>query len=655
MDDGGRIPARPTTAEGEERPLKVVFASPAEHFTDAAPIGNGSLGAMVWGGVASEKLQLNLDTLWTGVPGNYTDPSVPSAVAVVRKLVHDRQFVDATNAASGLYGGPTEVYQPLGDVNIEFGTSSQDYSSYKRELDLHTATVLVTYNIGEVQYTREHFCSNPHQVIVTKLSANKSGHISCTLSLDSKLTHSVRVTNANEMIMDGTCPGQRHVLQQNETNDATGIKFTAVLSLQMGGAMAKAEVLNDHNLRIDNADWVLLLVTAASSFSGPFINPSNSKIDPESVALRNLNMSRNVTFDQLKAAHLKDYQGLFHRVSLILSHAPAIEKTNLNETGEAIKITAERVNSFRSNEDPSLVELLFQYGRYLLISCSRPGTQVSNLQGIWNQDLSPAWQSAPHLNINLQMNYWPTLPCNLGECQEPLIDFIAALAVNGTKTAKINYQTSGWVTHHVSDIWAKSSAFNEDAKYAVWPMGGAWLCTHLWEHYQYSLDKEFLKNTAYPLLEGCALFLADWLTEGRNGYLETNPSISPEHSFIAPDSGGQQASVSYSTTMDVSIIREIFMAIISSAEVLGKSDSTLVPKIKKALSRLTPIMIAKDHTIMEWAQDFEDPEVHHRHLSHLFGLYPGHTITMQKNPGICEAVANSLYKRGLHNTMSNCT
>ncbi|KAK1680596.1 hypothetical protein QYE76_041444 [Lolium multiflorum] len=641
--DGDRIRAM---EDGEERPLKVVFASPAEHFTDAAPIGNGSLGAMVWGGVASEKLQLNLDTLWTGLPGNYTDPKAPAALAAVRKFVDDGRFVDATSAASGLYGGPTEVYQPLGDMNLEFGTSSQGYSSYKRELDLHTATTLITFNIGEVQYTREHFCSNPHQVIVTRISADKSGHVSFMLSLNSKLNHRVHATNANEIIMEGTCPVQRHVLQQHEANDATGIGFAAVLSLQMGGAAAKSSVLNDQNLRIDNADWVLLLVTAASSFNGPLVNPSDSKLDPESAALRTLNMSRNVTFDQLKAAHLKNYQGLFHRVSLRLSQAPAIEKTSLKEADEAIKTTAERVNSFRSNEDPSLVELLFQYGRYLLISCSRPGTQVSNLQGIWNQDLAPAWQSAPHLNINLQMNYWPTLPCNLSECQEPLIEFISSLAVNGAKTAKINYQASGWVSHHVSDIWAKSSAFNEDAKYAVWPMGGAWLCTHLWEHYKYLLDKDFLKNTAYPLLEGCALFLVDWLTEGPRGLLETNPSTSPEHAFIAPGTGGQQASVSYSTTMDISIIREIFMAVVSSAEVLGKSDTALVQEINKVLPRLPPITIAKDKTIMEWAQDFEDPEVHHRHLSHLFGLYPGHTITMQTNPEICEAIANSLRKRG---------
>ncbi|KAL6623029.1 hypothetical protein ACP70R_032908 [Stipagrostis hirtigluma subsp. patula] len=619
---------RPTEAEQEQQPLKVVFASPAEHFTDAAPIGNGSLGAMVWGGVASEKLQLNHDTLWTGVPGNYTDPNVPSALAVVRGLVDEGRFVDATKAASCLFGGPTQVYQPLGDINIVFNASDREYTSYKRELDLHTATVYITYNIGEVQYTREHFCSNPHQTIVSKISANKSGH----------------------MIMEGTCPGQRPERHQG-TNGTPGIKFAAVLSLQMGGTAARTTVLSNEKLRIDDADWVLLLVTASSSFNGPFVNPLDSKVDPASAALRTLNKISNVTFSQLRAAHLEDYQSLFHRVSLQLSQALTMERPNIGEAGEAIETTAERINRFRCDQDPSLVELLFQYGRYLLISSSRPGTQVSNLQGIWNQDLEPAWEASPHLNINLQMNYWLALPCNLSECQDPLFDFIASLACNGTETAKVNYQASGWVTHHDTDIWAKSSAYYEDAMYAVWPMGGAWLCTHLWEHYQYSLDKEFLENTAYPLLEGCALFLVDWLIEGPRGYLETNPSTSPEHCFIAPGGGGYLASVSYSTTMDISIIREIFLAVISSSKVLGKSDTTLIKRIKKALPRLPPIAIGKDNTIMEWAQDFEDPEVHHRHLSHLFGLYPGHTITMEKNPEICNAVTNSLYKRGLQNQM----
>ncbi|CAD6226243.1 unnamed protein product [Miscanthus lutarioriparius] len=566
---------RPSTAwaeeEEEERPLTVVFASPAEYFTDAAPIGNGSLGGMVWGDVATDKLQLNHDTLWTGAPGSYTDPDAPAALA-----------------------------------------AQQAYGSYKRELDLHTATVRITYGVGPVQYTREHFCSNPHQVIVTRIAASETGHVSCKLSLSSQLKNTVTVTNANEVVMEGVCPGQRPpagLLRSSRNSSSSsdddvttgGIKFAAVLGVQM-----------------------------------------DSTLDPTSAAVATLNRARSLTYEQLKAAHLDDYQRLFHRVTLRLSppgggledaHGGLMRtggkemlKRGIGDDEGIIRTSADRVKSFATDEDPWVCLGL----KYPI--CKESGAKMLQQHG------------TPHLNINLQMNYWPTLPCNLSECQEPLFDFLQSLAVNGSKTAKVNYQARGWVTHHVSDVWAKSSAFIKKPKHAVWPMGGAWLCTHLWEHYQFSLDKDFLEYTAYPLLEGCATFLVDCLIEGPGGYLQTNPSTSPEHAFTAPD--GKPASVSYSTTMDISIIREVFSAVLLSAEILEKSDTDLVEKIKKVLPRLPPIHIARDNTIMEWALDFQDPEVHHRHLSHLFGLYPGHTITMDNNPDVCGAVSNSLYKRG---------
>lgn len=306
--------------------------------------------------------------------------------------------------------------------------------------------------------------------------------------------------------------------------------------------------------------------------------------------------------------------------------------------------TADRVRSFQTNEDPSLVELLFQYGRYLLIASSRPGTQPANLQGIWNKDIEPPWDCAPHLNINLQMNYWPSLSSNLHECQEPLFDYMASLAINGNKTAKINYEANGWVVHQVSDIWAKTSPDRGKAVWALWPMGGAWLSTHLWEHYTYTMDKNFLEKKAYPLLEGVTLFLLDWWIEGKHGYLETNPSTSPEHMFVAP--GGKPASVSYSSTMDIAITKEVFAIIVSAAEALGRTRDDLIQRVLKAQAKLPPYRVARDGTIMEWAQDFQDPEPHHRHLSHLYGVFPGHTITPEKNPDLCKAASYSLTKRG---------
>ncbi|KAF0902770.1 hypothetical protein E2562_019101 [Oryza meyeriana var. granulata] len=660
-----------TAEEEEARPLEVVFASPARYFTDAAPIGNGSLGGLVWGGVASEKLQLNHDTLWTGGPGNYTNPKAPAVLSKVRDLVNRGQYAEATAVAYDLSGDQTQVYQPLGDIDLSFD-KHVEYTNYKRNLDLRTATVNVTYTVGEIVHSREHFSSNPHQVIMTKISADKPGNVSFTVSLTTPLNHQIHVTNANEIIMEGYCPGERPTEYGNASDHPIGIKFSAVLYLQMSGANGTVEILNDKMLKLVGADSAVLLLAAATSFEGPFINPSESKLDPTTSALTTLSVARNMSYSQLKAYHVDDYQNLFQRVSLQLSRDTSdalgensfvslpenssqetsvsecavwmVESSRFQGLNNSGKPTVDRIVSFREDEDPSLVELLFQFGRYLLISCSRPGTQISNLQGIWNNDTSPPWDAAPHPNINLQMNYWPALPCNLSECQEPLFDFIGSLSVNGAKTAKINYEASGWVSHQVTDLWAKTSPDAGDPVWALWPMGGPWLATHLWVHYSYTMDKHFLEKTAYPLLEGSASFLLDWLIKGNEEYLETNPSTSPEHYFIAPD--GRKACVSYSTTMDMSIIREVFSAVLVSSDILGKSDTDVVQRIKKAIPRLPPIKVAKDGTIMEWAQDFQDPEVHHRHVSHLFGLYPGHTMSLEKTPDLCKAVANSLYKRG---------
>ncbi|KAK6253478.1 hypothetical protein QUC31_015198 [Theobroma cacao] len=643
------------------KPLKVTFSGPAKHWTDAIPIGNGRLGAMVWGGIASETLQLNEDTLWTGIPGNYTNPDAPAALAEVRKLVDSGEYAEATKAAVKLSDHPSDVYQLLGDIKLEFDDSHIKYTegTYRRELDLESATAAVKYSVGDVEFTREHFVSNPDQVIVTKISGSKPKSLSFTVSLDSKLHHDSQANGKNQIIMQGSCPGKRIAPKASANENPKGIQFAACLELQIseGGVVS---ILDDKKLKVEDSDWAVLLLVASSSFDGPFTMPSESRKDPTSESINALKSIKNLSYSDLYAHHLDDYQNLFHRVSLQLSKS---SKSNLKDGSLAMKkvkssttnlyfskseddavSTAERVKSFQTDEDPSFVELLFQYGRYLLISSSRPGTQVSNLQGIWSKDIEPAWDGAPHLNINLQMNYWPSLSCNLKECQEPLFDYISSLSINGSKTAKVNYEAGGWVAHQVSDIWAKTSPDRGEAVWALWPMGGAWLCTHLWEHFAYTMDKDFLKNKAYPLLEGCTFFLLDWLNEGPGVYLETNPSTSPEHMFVAPN--GEQASVSYSSTMDIAIIREVFSEIVSAAEILGRKDDALIGKVREAQPKLLPTKIARDGSIMEWAQDFQDPDVHHRHLSHLFGLFPGHTITVEKTPDLCKAADNTLYKRG---------
>ncbi|XP_031382199.1 alpha-L-fucosidase 2-like [Punica granatum] len=631
-------PVKDDDTEGSRPPLKVTSSEPAKHWTDALPIGNGRLGAMVWGGVANDTLQLNEDTLWTGTPGNYTNPDAPAALSVVRKLVDNGQYAEATEAAVRLSGNPSDVYQLLGDINFKFDDShlSYDEGSYIRELDLETAMVMVKYAVGGVEFTREYFASYPDQAIVLKLSASKLASISFTVSLDSKLHHHTFVTNgSNQIVMQGSCPGTR--IAPSDNDNPKGIQFSAVLNIQVSGDKAVITALDDKKVSVKDTDWAVLVLVASSSFDGPFTEPSESQKDPTSDSMRHMGSIGNLSYSNLLARHLDDYQSLFHRASIQLSKS--VPGENVGK-----KTTAERVKSFRDDEDPSLVELLFQYGRYLLISSSRPGTQVANLQGIWNDKIEPPWDGAPHLNVNLQMNYWSSLSCNLRECQEPLFDYISSLSVNGKKTAEVNYGANGWVAHQVSDIWAKTSPDRGQAVWALWPMGGAWLCTHLWEHYTYTLDIDFLKVKAYPLLEGCTSFLLDWLIEGRGGYLETNPSTSPEHTFIAPD--GKPASVSYSTTMDMAIIKEVFSAIVSAAEILGRKEDALVKRVVEALPKLLPTKIARDGSIMEWAQDFKDPEIHHRHLSHLFGLFPGHTISVEETPDLSKAANHTLYKRG---------
>ncbi|XP_047316634.1 alpha-L-fucosidase 2-like [Impatiens glandulifera] len=634
---------KPTFIEEVEfpppQPLKINFNNPASHWTDAIPIGNGRLGAMVWGGVISDSLNLNEDTLWTGNPHDYTNPNAPAALSEVRKLVDDGKYAEATDSAVKLSDSPSEVYQFLGDMKLEFDESHGEYrkETYKRELDLDNSLARVTYSVGEVVFTREHFVSFPDQVIVVKISSSKSNSLSFTVCFDSKMHHQSYSKGNNRIVMEGSCPGKRIPPRLNfETDNPKGIQFTAILDIQTSDGDGSVHVLDDRKLQVKDCDWAVMRLVASSSFEGPFVKPSESKKDPTSECLRVLDSIKSLSYSELYARHLDDYQSLFHRVSFQLSK-------DSKSVGEE-KITADRVKSFGDDEDPSLVELLFQYGRYLLISCSRPGTQVANLQGIWNKDIEPPWDGAQHLNVNLQMNYWPSLLCNLHECQEPLFDYISNLSVNGSKTAKVNYEARGWVTHQVSDIWAKTSPDRGQALWALWPMGGAWLCTHLWEHYSYTMDKEFLEHKAYPLIEGCALFLLDWLIEGRDGFLETNPSTSPEHMFIAPD--GKPASVSYSSTMDIAIVKEIFSIVVNASQVLGKKEDDLVGRVVKAQSKLPPTRISRDGSIMEWALDFQDPEVHHRHVSHLFGLFPGHTITPEKNPDLCKAADYTLFKRG---------
>ncbi|KAK4378476.1 hypothetical protein RND71_000338 [Anisodus tanguticus] len=457
-----------------------------------------------------KELILTQDTLWTGNPGDYTNPEAPKSLAELE--INDSFLIGDFILM--------KVYQLLGDIKLGFDDSQETLQEekYERVLDLDTATMKVNYSMGDAEFAREYFASNPDQVIAAKVSAYKPGYLALPYPWIAK----------------------------------------CIIILMF---------------RVEQCDWAIFLLVASSSFSGPFTKPEDSKRDPNSECASMLNSIKKFSYSGLYARHLDDYQKLFHQVSLQLSKS---SDSVASESGAVS--TADRVKSFKTDEDPSLVELLFQYGRYLLIACSRPGTQPANLQGLWNYMLEPPWE-----------------------------------------ILQVNYEASGWVAHQVSDIWAKTSPDRGQAVWALWQMGGAWLSTHLWEHYTYTMDKAFLATKAYPLLEGCTSFLLDWLIGGRGGYLETNPSTSPAHTFTAPD--GKRAGV------------------------LGKSEDDLIKRVHKAQPRPCPTKIARDGTIKEWAQDYVDPEPQHRHVSHLFGVFLGHTITVAGTPALCKATDNTLYMK----------
>ncbi|OAE31597.1 hypothetical protein AXG93_2294s1120 [Marchantia polymorpha subsp. ruderalis] len=692
--------------DGDGDLLKVEFFEPATFWTEALPLGNGKLGAMVFGGIPLDLIMLNDDTLYTGGPKDWNNPRARDLLPKVREAVREGKFSDATNLASQMLGPYCQVvkgsngfvlistnlslYQPLGAIELELDDSHQrfDPDSYHRQLDLDTATVSVTYTVEDVTYTREYFTSNPQQVLAVRLSADKANSVSFAVTLLSPLQEGPSQTTANQILVRGRAPGD--VVDSSVTGH--GMAFAVALEVRVGGESGVLEAVDGQILRVQNADWALILLSTSTSFDGPFRSPLLADKDPSQQAIAALKGTEGLAFDALLKSHLNDYQPMFRRLKLRLAKSEIdvlqteefaentvntatgrsspradVEQARIQDSqevtrplgenektsgvnkgsrkGDAKISTRDRLEGFAEDQDPRMVTLLFQYGRYLMLASSRPGTMVSNLQGIWNKDLSPAWRCVPHININLPMNYWPAETCNLSECHGPLFDIVDTMTINGRITAKVNYGLEGWVGHHNVDIWGQTAPVGGDPVWALWPMGGAWLSLHLWEHYCFTLDKTFLSDRAYPVLKGCAQFLLGWLIEDTNGNLITNPSTSPEHYFVSPDTGNW-ASVAYASAMDLAIIRELFESLVQANQILGDKDVEFVSKIKITLDRLGPVKLAHDGCLLEWGEDFEDPEVNHRHMSHLFGLFPGHTITHLKTPELCHAAKKSMLKRG---------
>ena len=605
------VPAEPVS------PLVLWYGQPASQWVEALPLGNGRLGAMVFGGVETERLQLNEDTLWAGGPYNPVNPRAKDALPEVRRLLFEEKFDEAKKLVNeSLIGTPGRQmpYQTVGDLSLTFPAGAAPAENYRRQLDLDSATATVSYTSDGVNYTREVFATAPDNVIVLRLTADRPGRISFTAGIKSPLWgSSVSVADGDTLVMSG------------RGTDAEGVAGviryqTRVRVLATGGKLTAGA----DNLTVEKADSVTLLVAAATSYK----NYRDAGGDPEAITREILAAASAKPVDALRDAHLRDYRELFRRVELDLGRTDAMQLP-----------TDERIRRFAEGDDPQLAALYYQFGRYLLISSSRPGTQPANLQGIWNDSLFPPWQSKYTININTEMNYWPAESGALAECVEPLVAMVEDLTVTGARTAREMYGARGWVVHHNTDIW-RATAPIDGADWGMWPTGGAWLCLHLWDRYEYGGDPEFLKRI-YPILKGSAEFFIDTLQEHpTKKWLVTNPSISPEIAH-------RRGVLCVGPTMDNQILRDLFAHTLRAATLLGV-DADFRQELETVRARLAPNQIGKAGQLQEWLDDWdlEAWEQNHRHVSHLYGLYPGRDITLRHTPELAAAAKNSLERRG---------
>ena len=615
------------------------YQRPAAQWVEALPLGNGRLGAMVFGGVERERLQLNEDTLWSGGPSTWNNPNAPAALAEVRRLIAEETYPEADVAARGMQGPYTQSYLPLGDLYLAFEHGDLA-RGYRRELDLRTAISTVRYAIGGVTYTRECFASHPDQIIAVRLTVDQPGMITGSATLDSQLRHRTTVQDPRTLALRGRAPAHVDPNYFDTTRpvryvDDAGMTFAMFLTARAEGGRVWAD---PDGLHVHGVDEVIFVLAAATSYGGPTRHPVRSGRDPSAIAGAALASAVAKPWNALRDAHVADHRALFDRVTLELG--PADSAARPSNTPTDVRLTSRGAN------DQQLVALFFQYGRYLLIASSRPGTLPANLQGIWNAQVRPPWSSNYTININTQMNYWPAEVTNLAELHEPLLAFVERLAEQGRETARVNYGARGWVAHHNSDAWAHSApvgAFGHgDPVWANWTGANAWLSQHLWEHFAFSGDLAYLRR-AYPVMKGAAEFYLDFLVRDAEGRLVTSPSTSPELKFKLPD--GRVAAVSAGATMDRALVWDLFTNVIAASEALG-TDRPFRERVRAARERLAPYRIGARGQLQEWAQDWAEQDPKHRHFSHLFGVHPGRELTPERTPELFRAARQSMELRG---------
>ncbi len=591
----------------------------------ALPLGNGSLGAMVFGDVNKERIQLNEESMWSGSPDDNDNPEASKSLAKIRQLLFEGKYKEATELTnetqvckgkgSGNGNGatvPFGCFQTLGDLWIDFGKNSS-FENYHRELDLNDAVVRVNYSQDGVKYNREIFTSYPDQVMVARFTADKKGQISFSCSMN-RPERFKTFTEGNQLIMSGSL---------SDGKDGNGLQYMARLkAISKNGSITYA---ND-KLIVKNADEVILLLSASTDYKQEY--PDYKDRDYKNITNESLDKASVKEYSGLLKTHLDEYQNYFRRVDF-----------NITSGQSDLIPTDERVLEYKTSQNDShLVELMFQYGRYLLISSSRPGTLPANLQGIWANKIQTPWNGDYHTDINVEMNYWPAEVTNLSELHLPLINLIESLVEPGEKTAKVQYNLNGWVVHPITNVWGYTSP-GEAASWGMHTGAGAWICQHIYEHYAFTGDQSFLTKM-YPVLKSSVQFYLDWLVEDPvSGKLVSGPAVSPENTFIAPD--GSQSQISMGPTHDQEVIWNLFADFITASKVLNLNNE-FVDQVIVAQKQLLKPKIGKDGRLMEWAQEFPEVEPGHRHISHLFAIYPGSQINLVQTPELAEAARKSL-------------
>lgn len=647
-----------------ERGLRLWYRQPAQDWNEALPIGNGHLGAMIFGGIAEDHLQLNENTLYSDEPGRRDLPlDVSADFERVVSLLRAGDYAEAGEIITRKWCGRAQpCYQPLGDLHLGFENHSAA-SDYERELDLSQALCSVRYKSGGAAFQREYFASHPDRALVVRLTADGPAALTFRARLSSvHPTAKAMADGQDTIVLAGQAPGlalRRTLEWVEERGDqwkypelwdkdgrrrpnakpvlyggeigGLGMRFEARLkAIPVGGSVSASEA----GLAVKDAREVLLLLTAATSYNGFDKSPSREGADQSALAREALARASRRSYSALREAHVADYKNLFDRVSI-----------NLGAGGGNLP-TPERVTRSIDVDDPGLAALYFQFGRYLMIAGSRPGGQPLNLQGLWNPHVIPPWAGAYTTNINTEMNYWLAEVANLSECHEPLMRMLTELTVTGGEVARKMYQRRGWVEHHNTTIWRDAQPVDNDARPSFWPSGGAWLATHAWEHYLFTGDRDFLARQGYPILKGAAEFLADWLVDDGKGHLVTAASNSPEIDFVYEDRRGEKrtAGVSMGPTMDLGIVRHLFGACIEAAQLLGR-DPALRNELKAKLDKLLPYQVGRRGQLQEWPADFPESDPRHRHVSHLFALHPSNQLT-PRTPDLFVAALRSLELRG---------